>query len=145
MGEDAIAAMLLQKGKESHYMRPIYCASRVKLPKEGSFSEVELVLASVVYACRGFHHYLLPQPFVFLTSYTFLPQLLNGSNMSKSVMKWIVELQKFSFSFLVEESTRATLANLLTYKESPLLIKGGGCETTNRGCNRAWKCTSSIF
>ena len=27
MGEDAIGAMLLQKGKESHCMRPIYCAS----------------------------------------------------------------------------------------------------------------------
>ena len=33
------------------------------------------------------------------------------------------ELQEFEFSFLVEESTRATLADLLTYKESPLLIK----------------------
>ena len=27
VGEDAIGAMLLQKGKESHYMRPIYYAS----------------------------------------------------------------------------------------------------------------------
>ena len=52
MGEDAIGAMLLQKGKRSHYMRPIYCASQVKLPREHSFFEVELVLASVVYACR---------------------------------------------------------------------------------------------
>ena len=55
VGEDAIGAMLLQKGKESHYMRPIYCASRVKLPRERTFSEVELVLASVVYACWQFH------------------------------------------------------------------------------------------
>ncbi|MCO5603956.1 hypothetical protein L7F22_058113 [Adiantum nelumboides] len=38
--------------------------------------------------------------------------------MSKTVKKWIVELQEF-----VEKSTRATLTNLLTYKESPLLIK----------------------
>ena len=34
-----------------------------------------------------------------------------------------MELQEFSFSFLVEESTRATLVDLLTYKEIPLPIK----------------------
>ncbi len=72
---------------------------------------------------RQFRHYLLPKPFVFLTSYSLLPQLLNGSNVSKSMMRWVAELQEFQFSFLVEESTRATLADLLTYKHSPLLIK----------------------
>ena len=34
-----------------------------------------------------------------------------------------MELQEFTFSFLVEESARATLVDLLTYKGSPLLIK----------------------
>ena len=58
-----------------------------------------------------------------LTSYTFLPQLINGVNMSKAVKKHVIELQEFEFSFLVEESTRATLAYLLTYKESPLLVR----------------------
>ena len=43
--------------------------------------------------------------------------------MSNAVKKWVIELQKFEFSFLVEESTRATLANLLTYKENLVLIK----------------------
>ena len=90
---------------------------------ERSFSEVELVMVGVVYACRRFRHYLLPWPFLFLTSYSFLPQLINGSNLSKIVMKWVIELHEFSFSFLVEESTRAILANLLTYKKIPVLIK----------------------
>ena len=123
VGEDAIGAMLLQKGKDSHYMRPIYCASRVKLVAERAYSEIELLMVSIVYACRRFRHYLLPKPFVFLTSYTLLPQLINGTNMSKAVMRWVIELQEFQFTFLIEESTRATLADLLTYKESPLLIK----------------------
>lgn len=43
--------------------------------------------------------------------------------MSKAVMRWVIELQEFKFTFLIEESTRATLADLLTCKESPLLIK----------------------
>ena len=123
VGEDAIGAMLLQKGKGSQYMKPVYCASRVKVAAERRLSEVELVMVSVVFACRRFCHYLLPQPFVFLTSYAFLPQLINGVNMSKAVTKWVIELQEFEISFLVEESTRATLANLLTYKENPLLVK----------------------
>ena len=123
VGDDAIGAMLLQKGKGSHYMRPVYCASRVKMATERSLSEVELVMVSVVFACRRFRHYLLPRPFVFLTSYSFLPQLINGVNVSKLVKKWVIELQEFQFSFLVEESTRATLADLLTYKENPLIVK----------------------
>lgn len=123
VGEDAIGAMLLQKGKGSHYMRPIHCASRVKLTAEKAYSEIELLMVSVVYACRRIMHYLLPEPFVFLISYSLLPQLVNGVDMSKSVMRWVIELHEFQFIFLVEESTRATLADLLTYKGSPLLIK----------------------
>ncbi|MCO5560944.1 hypothetical protein L7F22_014564 [Adiantum nelumboides] len=50
-------------------------------------------------------------------------KLINGTNMSNVVKKWVTELQEFEFSFLVENSTRATLADLLTYKENPLLVK----------------------
>ena len=123
IGEDAIGALLLQKGKASLYMRPVYYASRVKTMAERSYSEVEIIMVAVVYACRRFRHYLLPKPFGFLTSYSFLPQLINGVNISRPTKRWIIELQEFQFSFLVEESTRATLTDLLTYKESPLLIK----------------------
>ena len=87
-------------------------------------SEIELVMVSVVSACRHFCHYLLQWPFVFLMSYTFLPQLINSVNMSKAAKKWVlIELQEFEFSLLVEESMRATSANLLTYKETPFFIK----------------------
>ena len=43
--------------------------------------------------------------------------------MSKAVKKYVIELQELEFSFLVEESTSATLADLLTYKENPLLVR----------------------
>ncbi|MCO5572994.1 hypothetical protein L7F22_026756 [Adiantum nelumboides] len=115
--------MLLQQGTNSHYMKPIYCASKVKLEVERDYTEMELIMVSVVYACRRFRHYLLPKPFTFLTSYTLLPQLVNSPTLSKRLMKFIVELQEFQFSFLVEESTRSTLADLLTYKEAHLLVK----------------------
>ena len=92
VGENDIGAMLLQKVKGSQYMKPVYCASRVKTVAERALSEIELVMVSVVFACRRFRHYLLRRPFVFLTSYTFLPQLINGVNMSNAVKKWVIEL-----------------------------------------------------
>ena len=125
VGDDAIGAMLLQKGKVSQYMRPVYCASRVKIVAERALSEVELVMVSVVFACRRFRHYLLPRPFVFLTSYTFLPQLINKVNMSNAVKKWVIELQEFEFSFLVEESTC--------------------CQEDRRKCERDQQCTCFVL
>ena len=73
VGDDAIGAILLQKGKGSQYMRPVYCASRVKMVAERTMSEIELVMVSVVFACRRLCHYLLPCPFDLLTSYTLFP------------------------------------------------------------------------
>lgn len=123
VGKDALGAILFQKGKISHYLRPIYSARRVKLAGERSYSKLDIIM-SVVYACRRFHQYLVPHPFVFLRSYSFLLQMINGTNLStKAVMKWIIELHEFTFAFLVEESTKATLADLLTYRQSPFLIK----------------------
>ncbi|MCO5566844.1 hypothetical protein L7F22_020526 [Adiantum nelumboides] len=115
--------MLLQKGKESQYMKPIHYASKVKTLHKRDYSEIELVMTSMVYACRQFMHYMLQKSFTFLTSYSLLSQLFNNSNISKTVMKCVIELQEFQVTFLVEESTRATLADLLTYKETPVLVK----------------------
>ena len=55
---DAIRAMLLQKGKGSHYIKPVYCASRVKTVAKMALSEIELVMVSVVFAWPCFCHYL---------------------------------------------------------------------------------------
>ena len=40
VGEDAIGAMLLQKGKGSQYMKPVYCANQVKTVVERALSEI---------------------------------------------------------------------------------------------------------
>ncbi|MCO5574237.1 hypothetical protein L7F22_028019 [Adiantum nelumboides] len=58
VGEDVIGAMLLQQGNNSHYMKPIYCASRLKLEAERDYTDVELIMVSVVYVCRRFRHSL---------------------------------------------------------------------------------------
>ena len=50
VGDDAIGAMLLQKGKGSQYMHLVYCATRVKMVAERTLSKIELVMVSVVFA-----------------------------------------------------------------------------------------------
>ena len=64
-----------------------------------------------------------PKSFVFLTIYSLWSQAIRNANISKRFIKWVTELQEFQYGFLVEESTRATLANILTYREQPTCIK----------------------
>ena len=45
-------------------------------------------------------------------------------------MRWLVELQGFDFSFFVEATSRATLTDLLTYKDGPILVKEVEVRTT---------------
>lgn len=79
------------------------------------------MVVSIVFACQRFMHYLLPKPFVFLTTYSFLPQFINGSDMSKAMMG--DRASQISIFFLDGGKHKVTLVDLLTYKEIPLLIK----------------------
>ena len=84
--------MLFQNGKDSQYMKPIYCDNSVNTMAKRALFNIEMVMVSVVFAWKCFSHYLLQWAFVFLTSYTFFPWLINGVNMSKVVQKWVIEL-----------------------------------------------------
>ena len=86
-------------------MRPVYYVSRLKNDAERRYTDAQIVLASLVYACRRLRSYLLPHPFVVMTSCTLLLELVNNSNLSKGMIKWVAELQENSFTFLVEGST----------------------------------------
>ncbi|MCO5601206.1 hypothetical protein L7F22_055325 [Adiantum nelumboides] len=44
VGDDAVRAMLLQREKESQYMKPVHYASRVKTLHERDYSEIELTV-----------------------------------------------------------------------------------------------------
>ncbi|MCO5547786.1 hypothetical protein L7F22_001238 [Adiantum nelumboides] len=70
VGDDAIGAMLLQRKKESQYMKPVHYASRVKTLHERDYSKIELVIQHVLCLQRRFRHYLLQKSFNFLTSYS---------------------------------------------------------------------------
>ena len=60
---------------------------------------------------------MLPRPFFFLTSQPALQFLVRKPNPAGKFAKWICELQEFSFTFIIESITRASLADLLIGKE----------------------------
>ena len=47
------------------------------------------------------------------------PHVLQHMDVSACISKWVVQLQEFDYTVMVEESTRAALAGILThqYKE----------------------------
>lgn len=71
---------------------------------------------SLIFIVRKFRPYLLMRPFVVLTVEQNFPFVIKHMHLSARISKWIVELQEFDYSFTVEESTRASLADVLTYR-----------------------------
>ena len=43
------------------------------------------------------------------------PYVLQHMDVSARISKWVVQLQEFNYSFAVENSTRASLADILTH------------------------------
>lgn len=92
-----------------------------KLEGERRYIDAELILSSLVYACKKFRPYLF---FCCLDMlHTFTSQLVNSTVLSRSMMKWLVESHEYNFCFLVKDTSGATLAYLLAYKEGPILVR----------------------
>ena len=116
VGSSAIGSVLMQKDKASSYMRPIYFASKVLTQAEKGYTDIEQLMFAVMFAVRKFRSYLLPKAFIILTLEHNLPYAIQHMSISPRVSKWVLELQEYDYSFIVEDSTRASLADVLTYK-----------------------------
>lgn len=76
---------------------------------------------------RKFRPYLLTRQFVILRVEQCFPFVVQHMNLSARISKWVVELQEFEYSFTIEESTRASLADVLTYTYWEKRIIVGKC------------------
>ena len=74
-----------------------------------------MVLA-LMFATQKFRAYLLPRHFVIITMEDTFPHVLQHMDVSARISKWIVQLQEFDYTVMVEESTRAALADILTHQ-----------------------------
>ncbi|MCO5613476.1 hypothetical protein L7F22_067753 [Adiantum nelumboides] len=116
VGKETFGAVLLQQDPHSTRMRPVYFASRVMNALEKNFTEAEFMMLPLVFAVRKFRSYLLPKPFIILTAENLFPWVSSQMTLSTRISKWIMELQEFHYSFKVEDSVRAQLAGILTYR-----------------------------
>ncbi|MCO5596612.1 hypothetical protein L7F22_050679 [Adiantum nelumboides] len=81
------------------------------------------MMLSLIFAVRKFRSYLLTKPFVILTSENLLPWASSQMTMSPRISKWLMELQSYEYTFKVENSVRAQLAGILTYRLHEKVIK----------------------
>ena len=116
VGSEAFGAVLLQKDKETSFMRPVYFSSKIMGKAEKGYIEVEQMMYALILAVRKFRPYLLTRAFVILTVEHHFPFVVRHMHLSTRISKWVLELQEFEYSFAVEESTQASLADVLTYK-----------------------------
>ena len=97
-------------------MRPVYFASRVMKPTEKAYIDVEKMVLALMFATQRFWSYLLPRHFIIITMEDTFPHVLQHMDVSARISKWIVQLQEFDYTVMVEESTRAALAGILTHQ-----------------------------
>ncbi|MCO5600939.1 hypothetical protein L7F22_055056 [Adiantum nelumboides] len=116
VGLDAFGAVLMQKDPKTAYMRPIYFTSKVMTQGQKGYTDIEQLVFSLIVAIRKFRSYLLPKPFIILTLEHNLPYAIQHMSISSKISKWVLELQEYEYTFIVEDSTRASLADVLTYK-----------------------------
>ncbi|MCO5604271.1 hypothetical protein L7F22_058436 [Adiantum nelumboides] len=100
--------------------------------------EAQVTLLGLVVFARGieadpvgkFRPYLLPKKFVILTLEENFLLVLQHMDVSARISKWLVRLQEFEYTVQVENSTRVSLAGLLTHrcyekklKVNPTMVK----------------------
>ena len=123
VGPDSLAAILLQKDPKTALMRPVYFTSRVMKAAEKDYTPVEKMVLALMFATQRFRSYLLPRHFVIITMENTFPYVLQHMDVSARISKWIVQLQEFDYTVMVEESTRAALADILTHQFKEKKIK----------------------
>ncbi|MCO5567636.1 hypothetical protein L7F22_021330 [Adiantum nelumboides] len=116
VGLDAFGAILMLKDPKTAYMRPIYFTSKVMTQGQKGYTDIEQLVFSLFIAIRKFRSYLLPKPFIILSLEHNLPYVIQHMSISSRISKWVLELQEYEYTFIVEDSTRASLADVLTYK-----------------------------
>ena len=83
-------------------------------PTEKAYTKVEKMVLALMFATQRFRSYLLPRHFIIITMEDTFPHALQHMDVFARISKWIVWLQEFNYTVMVEESTRAALAGILT-------------------------------
>ena len=83
---------------------------------EKEYTRVEKMVLALMFATQKFRSYLLPRHFLIITMEDTFTYVLRHMDVSARISKWIVQLQEFDYTVMVEESTRAAIADILTHQ-----------------------------
>ena len=99
---------------DSNRESPVYYASRQMSPTEKKYTTTEREALAVIYACKKFQHYLLGYWIVFHTDHDSLKYLVNKSDLSGRIARWILLLQEFNYKVIVKPGKANANADYLS-------------------------------
>ncbi|MCO5569771.1 hypothetical protein L7F22_023486 [Adiantum nelumboides] len=111
-----MGAVLLQQDPHNTRMWPVYFPSRFMNALEKDYTKAKFMMLALIFAVRKSRSYLLLKTFVIIIAKNIFPWVSSQMMLSSRISKWIMEFQEFQYSFKVEDSVRAQLAGILTYK-----------------------------
>ena len=106
----------MQKDEATGYMKPVHFASRVMTIGEKKYSQLEQAICALVFAMVCFCPYLLPKKFTIISVDDTFPYALQHASPFARISKWVSRLQEFEFTITTENTTRASLVDILTHR-----------------------------
>jgi RNase H-like domain found in reverse transcriptase len=82
--------------------RFIYYASRQMSPTEKNYTTTNKECLPIIYACKKFRHYLLGYDVVFHTDHDAIKYLVNKTDLSGRIARWVMLLQEFQYQIKVK-------------------------------------------
>ena len=80
---------------------------------ERNYTTTEWEALAVVYSCKKFRHYLLGYKVIFHTNHDSLKYLVNKSDLSGQIARWILLLQEFNYEVVVKSGKANVNADYL--------------------------------
>ena len=99
---------------DSNRESPVYYASRQMSLAEKKYTTTEREALAVIYACKKFRHYLLGYRIVFHTDHDSLKYLVNNTELSGRIARWILLLQEFNYEVVVKAGKANANADYLS-------------------------------
>ena len=96
----AIGSVLSQKDEKGHD-HPIYFASRQLVQAERNYTVTEREALGMIFSVQKFRHCLLGNKFVFHVDHDALKYMINKSQLSGRIARWVLLLQEFNFTIEV--------------------------------------------